>query len=234
MTENIDKIFVDTKESVKSNYSTRNIELESIEKILNAWSCWKNILTDDVIHTKNSNISSILCFESEYDAKASINLALSGYFKHANICLRSCLDLTVMAIHFETNYGGYVQWMMGQRKTPGFQSVINSIFDRSLFKQFNDLTQFKDEIIDLHYNLSGYMHGRGHIYLNISLKSPYDEFDNWFNLIKKVFEFSSICIFLQYPQLKIDTFAKPDKEKIVELLSVDKKTSLMKVGVDLS
>lgn len=233
MTENIDKIFTDANESVKSNYSTRNSELESIEKILNAWSCWKNILTDDAMHTKNSNITSILCFESEYDTKASVNSALSGYFKHSNICLRSCLELTVMAIHFETNYGGYVQWMMGQR-TPAFESVIKSIFNRVLFKQFNNLTHVKDEISDLHNELSGYMHGRGHIYLNISLKSPYNEFEKWFNLIKKVFEFSSICIFLQYPHLKLESFAKPDKEKIVELLSDKNRKALIKVGVDLS
>ena len=233
MNENIDKILNAANDFTKSTHSAKNNELELIEKIVTAWSFWENILTDNEMHTQSRSMSSILCFESEYDTKASILLALSGRYKHANICLRSCLELTIMAIFYEPNYVGYVDWMKGKR-TPDLKKVVDSIFYRGLFKQFNDLTKVKNDILDLHNELSGYMHGRGHVYLNISTKSMDEEFSKWHNFMEKVFEFSSICIFLQYPQLKIDTFAKPDKEKIVELLSVDKKTSLMKVGVDLS
>ncbi len=68
-------------------------------------------------------------------------------------------------------------------------------------------------------------------FISISpLKSPNIEFNNWFNLLKKVFEFSSICIFLQYPHLKMDTFAKSDREKIVELLSVNNRKALIQSG----
>ncbi len=223
--------FSDGYKAESVRYYTLKNELEKLKVV-------KSIIHADSIvnfHLFNKlgskHPSSELWLETNTDLHASIYLVLGGYYRQGLMCLRSWFEITLDGIYYSRNFrykgSKYEQWKKGERRSPSWKGLLESLFSRDEFVTA-DKIDLTNKMQNLHDELCAFVHntamdvydlqkGRDNVPRYISSSS-----DLWFNLLKKTFNLITLVQFVAYSKQFKEMRMKEYKE-IEPLLSEETK-----------
>jgi len=192
---------------------TVNQECEDWHMVYKIWSasiCWGFILMEE---EGAENIDYYIALETHIDREASTLMALSGFYRHANMILRSCLELTFLGLWFHNDQELYKEWFEDSLKAPfkgrGYfgERWLRQLLSEPSFKDFDLSFRLGDEVWKLYGKLSKATHAKGK-----TLHETVDRgdsvtrfrkpsFKQWLSNFCQVFDVTSVSLFLRYPRL---------------------------------
>jgi hypothetical protein len=156
----------------------------------------------------DDSVSFNIGIETTWDLRASIQLALLGYYRHANMLLRSWLELTTVGVYFDDHRDKYKEWQEDCRNSPSFKlQCLQSLFSVEPYRKFEEKYALSQEVNSLYKELSKFTHARGWGRWGISSYGLggklYSEeyFETWFSNLRKTFELTCTMLFIKYPPL---------------------------------
>jgi len=215
---------------------TINLEHDDLHSVYRIWSasvCWGYILMEE---EDIDNIDYYIALESNVDMEASTLMALSGFYRHANLILRGWLELTFLGLWFHNSYDLYEKWLKDTLDAPfkrrGYfrKRWLLQILSEPSFKDFEQKYKLSDEVLDVFEKLSKSTHAKGKILHETYTRGDSvtrfrrDSFKQWFQNLCLVFDITSTALFLRYPNL----FKSQRKEavEIRETISESKQEQL--------
>jgi len=192
---------------------TINLEYEDLQSVYEIWSAsigWGFILMEE---EGIDNIDYYIALETQVDMEASTLMALSGFYRHANLILRGWLELTFLGMWFNNSSKLYEKWLEDKLDAPfkhrGYfrERWLLQILSEPSFRDFEQKYRLSKEALDLYERLSKATHAKGR-----KLHETYtrgdsvtrfrkDNFKWWFGNLCQVFDITSTALFLRYPNL---------------------------------
>jgi hypothetical protein len=181
----------------------------------------------------------ILSLEIEADIQASMLLAMSGFYRHANIPLRSLLALAFSSVWFSFNRAEFQQWWGNDPKAPftrddimrrqTLKELVNKSYGLKKAEADFDLVE---TCMELYEQLSKFVHATGRDSQDISSRNdsvPHfypEQAQSWLTRLQHVFEKWVVVAFARYPDL-LDTRRHPkEKEHVLSAISSDGRRKL--------
>lgn len=211
-----------------------NFDIDLVEKYHSAYYLW----------IQNSPIPSRPIFERAWMeagilAETSIFLSLHGFYEQACATLRMEIDGFLTRLYWDAKDKnleliganiqermniGYWDWESGKsRKYPTVEDIWDDLKKEKTISEFVAKYNLRNDIENHNRELHKYIHGRPtnrHIQGNtrsssINIKFVKKEFDEWFELFGKTYDFLSIISVLFYPQY----LKKPSTKEFIFLKS---------------
>lgn len=228
-------------------------------KVHNAFEIWGNFVnwgSDILFYPYHSTLEKTIITplvefmgEATSDIQCSIFAVIHGMYRLSMMALRSCLELILTGLYYQLNPKEHQKYEQKRRvidqQTIFFNVALNDMFKRDPYMQFDARYNLKQEIKDLYYELSGFIHARGverqEGYLGhptrigwvVGTKDMYnkDAFDEWYSYLTKVCEIANIIFFLYYPDVlinpyKIGSFDPNTPFKVINMLTEKRKRQL--------
>jgi len=178
--------------------------------------------------------------ETNYNMNVSILLALSAYYRHAHLSLRSMLEFSLLSVYF-CDHPIEFQWWEDGETSYGISKIYDEYIPKlSCFKDYGKVLERRgkgklDKLITdirrLYKNLSAYVHGQGIEKREAKPLSTfptrrittYDKgkFNQWFDHLKRVFESCSTILIINYWNFPVD------KLKMFKMLSQEQVETLL-------
>ena len=152
-----------------------------------------------------------LLAESAYEIQASILEAIHGFYKQAMMSLRSALELAFLGFYYYDRQEEYVSsYIEGKTRTAKLGEVLESIFSRPPFQDFDLKFLLKQEILRIYNELSRFTYSRGserqEIFIRYEvagagLRLEYNEraFDQWYVNFHTLSHIVNTSLVLKYP-----------------------------------
>jgi len=162
-----------------------------------------------------------LSTESETDFKASIYLALGGYYRQAIAALRGWLEIILTSIYYNRNDNSpdspYDRFKQGCERSPGWKSLLNNLFKRDNFATVDKEHDLKQLLEDLYGDLSAFVHRRGFGQHDLQLLRDiprYDSvsFDLWFSRAKRTSDATVQVLIVEYARQLRQYFSTSSQE----------------------
>lgn len=222
----------------------RSRELAMASEIEGMWIAIGNGVLNDV---STECATFFIGCETTLDIRASIQAALCGYYRQANMILRCWLEMSVVGVFFDDHPERFEQWQNDVRNSPSFRDQwLEHLFGGEPYVEFENRYNLSLEVSSLYSELSKFTHGRGWDRWGLSSISRiglnhYDEdfFDSWFSNLKSTFEIVCTILFLRYPHLTkcfSELFVDPSKDmtpKFTSLVSLRRLRQWRAVGLDI-
>ena len=217
--------------------------------IFNAFDDWLRLL---LFISHSEDFPKLRAFElfeeAAVDMENSIIQAIHGLYKPCIGSLRSCLEMSVLALYFQYDEKRLEldDWWEGKIDTPPFRKMREYLFEKENFKKFDAEYCLNDDLADLYRKLSAFVHNRGWMKWESYFRTPDNEKDIWiknyvgykgsflihlYKYMYEVFDICSVLFAIQYP-LFIGWITKPKRfrneevKKILKLLSQKRKQQL--------
>lgn len=219
--------------AVKSTMENERQKLEDVYSIWSACINWSFLLMNE----KTS--SSYLVLETQVDMEASTLMAISGFYRHANLILRGWLELSFLGLWFDNNPKLFQEWLKDKESSPfrrrGWfkKRWLTQLLSEEPYKEFEAKYKLNEEALNLYGELSKATHAKGRKFLetldrgDTVTRYRTDSFQKWFLNLKQVFETTSTALALKY-----STVFKQDREEtrdIQNLLSKQRIEQLKEV-----
>jgi hypothetical protein len=156
----------------------------------------------------------LLSLEIQPDLEAAILLAISGFYRHATLILRSMLDLAFASVWFSFNRDEFDQWWKGDQAAPfqhrgimGGPMLTELMNKNSSLRKAEEKFHLVERGMRMHLDLSDYVHTKGEKAMDISHRNdtvPHyypEELKAWFERFREVFEIWVVLVFARYPRL---------------------------------
>jgi hypothetical protein len=210
--------------------------MQELSSLFEAQNCLGFVLSEE---TEHSDPLPILSLEIEGDMQASTLLAISGFYRHATLALRSCLALAFASIWFSFNRTEFTRWMNREANAP-FQhdgimrrkSLAELMRKDPRLKMVESQFNLIENSMKMHEELSEFVHARGKNVMDTYLRAdsvPHfypEHLKSWLGRLHMVFETWLILVFARYPELLQMTRHPGEKEKALCVLSGDVRTKL--------
>jgi len=226
----------------KYSYQDSSQVLKELSRIWGAQNCLGFVLSEEMGPT---DPLSVLSLEAQADIESSILLAISGFYRHATLVLRSWLALGYASVWFSFNFTGFNLWMKRDANAPfRYRGVMNSHLLQELMSKTEHLKKASKAFnlvkngMRLHLELSDFVHSRGREALDIyqrddSVPHYYSErLRSWFDRFRQVFEIWVILIFARYPQLLKTVRHPQEKEQVLSALSNETRARFQSLSKD--
>lgn len=199
--------------SMSSWEDTINLEHDDLHAVYRIWSasiCWGYMLMEE---EGVDNIDYYIALEAHIDMEASTLMALSGFYRHANLILRGWLELAFLGLWFHNSSELYEKWLEDTPDAPfkrrGYftERWLRQLLSEPSFKDFDRKYGLADEALNLFGKLSKATHAKGKaLHETIDrgdsvTRFRRDSFKQWFLNLCQVFDVTSIALFLRYPHL---------------------------------
>ncbi|TPE43592.1 hypothetical protein [Pontibacter mangrovi] len=102
--------------------------------------------------------------EAEMELDYSIKHALIGSYKAAFADLRRAIELTAINVYLTSEHSkreASFEWIMSQRDSPFFSTMIESLAKTGRFKDINEEANWKQNIKQFYWRISDYTHNKG-------------------------------------------------------------------------
>jgi hypothetical protein len=164
------------------------------------------------------------------DLRASLYLLLGGYYRQSVLCLRSWLEMRLLAVYFgfaEKEVSKYPDWKLGkldQEESPFGRRLIRRLFGEAEFERANAAYSLRQRLEDLYGELSGLAHGAG--LEKHDLQADTDNVprynsrsaDLWFQLLTRVFPEVVFCLFTAYGDSILPGLLPDERSEMLALL----------------
>ncbi|MHA1267872.1 MAG: hypothetical protein ACTSRS_21760 [Candidatus Helarchaeota archaeon] len=184
-------------------------EIEDILEKISVFNKWENRL-------KSYKVAKKLFPEIFIDAFSSVHFACFGFYKYANMCLRSELETTLRLVFFSTHPVEFKWWLEGNMVYKNILNPAKDVWGQGFlyFENLENIQKFErncddskkifsaKKIKNLYNFLSQFIHtSAGHFQSRPGKFSPvYDlkEFRNWLNRCKEVQTYINILLTLSF------------------------------------
>ena len=185
-------------------------DLHAVYKIWSASICWGYVLMEEEGY---DNIDYYMALETHIDMEASTLMALSGFYRHANLILRGWLELTFLGLWFHNSSKLYEKWLEDAKDAPfkrrGYfrEKWLRQLLSEPSFKNYDSRYGLADEALNLFSKLSKATHARGKVLHETFDRGDSvtrfrrDSFKQWFLNLCQVFDVTCTALFLRYPRL---------------------------------
>ncbi|PVY43147.1 hypothetical protein [Pontibacter virosus] len=102
--------------------------------------------------------------EAEMELDYSLKHALIGSYKAAFADLRRAIELTAINVYLTSEHSkreASFEWIMSQRDSPFFSTMIEALTKAGRFKRISDEANWKLNIKQLYWRISDYTHNKG-------------------------------------------------------------------------
>lgn len=213
-------------ESVRS--TTFEKKYEELEKIRNIKS--GDSIVNFILFAKlgEEHPSAQLWLETDTDLSSSIYLLLGGYYRQALMCLRNWLELTLIGIYYNRYYkektSRYNQWKEGERQSPTWRDLLDSLFSRTEFQKADNLIGLRKKLEILYNELSEFVHNRG--MSKHQLQEGRDNvpryvenaFNIYYEMLQRTFDLLVLVLFTEYKN-ELEYTKEKEWEEIEGLLT---------------
>ena len=212
---------------------TINLEHDGLHVVHEIWSvsiCWGYMLMEE---EGADNIDYYMALETHVDMEASTLMALSGFYRHANLILRGWVELTFLGLWFHNSSELYEKWLENAPDAPfkrrGYvrERWLRQLLSEASFRDFNLEYDLADEVLNLFGELSKATHAKGKEIHETRDRGDSvtrfrkDSFEQWFLNLYQVFDVTSTALFLRYPHL-----FKSQRKEAVEVRETLSKSKL--------
>lgn len=199
---------------------------ESIEK-MNIINTWENKLYQEY------DVAKKLIPEMFIDAFSSIHFACFGFYKYAQMCLRSELETALRLTFFSTHPIEFKWWLEGNKSYKSMLKLAKDVWGQgySYFEQLENIRKFEEQCEDdkklflgkgnlkkTYETLSEFIHsGAGHLQTKPEKFSPaydIDEFKKWHSRFKDIQTFINIMLTLGFTE-EFKNMSNTTKNKIL-------------------
>lgn len=184
-----------------------------------------------------NNISSIVkddlvidvLYETQNDLLNSLIFCLQCYYRQANICLRSAIELLLSFLYYHDNHYDFILWkydkidMSWTKLTNSEKGVFNEQFLNLIYGKSLDVAAIADDIRELYHSTSQYVHGKYDFMQRvITDKVEYSEKQNseYFLIRKKIEELFCILLYIRFHD---SLNSRLDPEYVIELQRLTKR-----------
>jgi hypothetical protein len=213
--------------------------MRELSKYLSALNSLGFVLSDEKGCRDPQDPLYILSLEIEADCEASILLAISGFYRHANLALRSWLALAFQSVWFSFDRAGFAKWMSSEPKAPFSRGDVMSRrclkelmkWSQALEKAESQFNLVENSMI-LYEELSSFVHATGKKVLDIysrddSVPHFYPEHtESWLARFRRVSEIWVILTFARYTDLLDMRCHRGEKEEALSRLAGDRRVKL--------
>lgn len=193
-------------------------EIEEILEKISVFNKWENRL-------KSKNVARKLFPEIFIDAFSSVHFACFGFYKYANMCLRSELETTLRLVFFYTHPVEFKWWLEGNMAYKNILNPAKDVWGQGFlyFENLENVQKFEKNCGDnkkifsakkftnLYSFLSQFIHtSAGHFQSRPGKFSPaysVEEFKKWLDRCKEVQNYINILLALSFS----DVFKKMSK-----------------------
>jgi len=223
-----------THSSWEDTINQEHEDLHIVYKIWSASICWGFMLMEE---EGVDNIDYYIAMETHVDMEASTLMALSGFYRHANLILRGWLELTFLGLWFHNSQVLFEKWLKDAPDAPfknrGFfrKRWLHQLLREQSFRDFDCQYGLGDDALRLFGELSKATHAtgrtrhetfdRGDSVTRFRKKS----FKQWFLNLRQVFDVTSTALFLRYPHL-----FKSKRKEVTEIKEVLSKSRLQQLA----
>jgi hypothetical protein len=196
----------------KTSLTNHGKEIEEILEKITVFSDWVNKL-------QNSDVAEKLMPEIFIDVFSSIHFACFGFYKYANMCLRSELETALRLIYFSTHPVEFKWWLEENKAFRNTQASARDVWGQGYvyFEQLEEIKKFegscnknkklfagKANLKRTYEVLSQFIHtGAGHFQTGAEQFSPhYDKkkFKYWHLRCKEIQVYINILLILGFPE----------------------------------
>jgi len=216
--------------SWKDTISLEHKDLHEVKKIWSASIGWSYMLMEE---EGTDNISYYMALETHVDMEASTLMALSGFYRHANLILRGWIELAFLGLWFLNSRELFEKWAENAPDAPfkgrGYfrEKWLRQLLREPSFRDFNLKYDLADEVLNLFGELSKATHAKGkEIHETMDrgdsvTRFRKESFKQWFFNLCHVFDVTSTALFLRYPNL-----FKSQRREAVEIRGTISKSKL--------
>ena len=195
------------KRAIKNTMEKERQKLKDVYAIWSACVKWSYLLMNE------DTPSSYIALETQIDMEASTLLALSGFYRHANLILRGWLELSFLGLWFDDWPQLFQEWLKGGEGSPfkgrGWfkKRWLVQLLSEKPYREFEGKYQLSEEAWNLYGELSKATHAKGEKFLETPDRDDSvtcyrsDSFQRWFLNLKQVFETTTTALALKYSSI---------------------------------
>lgn len=218
-----------------------NTYTEALEQVINALNANFNKSNAENVHNLNNFLSDIELIEQIYelidenkskdvlaeaqsDLLNSLVFCFQGYYRHANICLRSSIELILSFLYYYDHQYDFVLWqndcidMTWTQLTNQEKGVFNDKFLSIINGKDITINKCLEEFKELYHLTFQYVHGK-YEYMQKMLSSQvkYSQtlVDQYFNISDKILKLEIIVLYLRFVK-EIKSCLDPDNINKIE------------------
>ena len=202
----------------KKSLDEHGDEIEEILEIISVFNKWENKL-------RNEDVAKKLFPEIFIDAFASVHFSCFGFYKYANMCLRSELETTLRLIFFSTHPVEFKWWLGGNKAYKNILNPARDVWGQKFhyFENLENVKKFEENCSDnkkvfstskfnnFYYFLSQFIHtSAGHFQSRPGKFSPIyslEEFKQWSSKFKEAQTYINILLTLSFSDVFKDMSA---------------------------
>jgi len=195
------------QEAIRSTIKNERQKLENVYAIWSACINWGYLLMNE------NTASSYIALETQIDMEASTLMALSGFYRHANLILRGWLELSFLGLWFDDCPKLFQKWLKNEEGAPyrgrGWfkKRWLIQLLNEKPYRKFENKYKLSEEAWNLYGELSKATHAKGKKFLESPDRGDSvtryrtDSFHRWFSNLKQVFETTSTALALKYSSI---------------------------------
>jgi hypothetical protein len=192
---------------------TINLERDDLRIVYRIWSALSSLGFILMEEEGSDNVDFYMAMETRADMEASTLMALSGFYRHANLILRGWLELTFLGLWFNNGQELFDKWFEDAPDSPfrnrGWfrKKWVHQLLSEPPFRRFNRKYGLADDTLNLFEKLSKATHAKGkgihetQTRGNSVTRFRKDSFKLWFLNLTQVFDVTSVALFLRYSRL---------------------------------
>ena len=158
-------LLLDRNRIRRKTIENRKTEVDNAVILRKCWYKWGFdvfFLLENVEDNTNASIVNMALIEASYEIEDSIFAVIHGSYKQAITSLRSALELFFSGLYYYENVQEYASaYIEGKSKTVSFRKALQFVFGRAPYREFDAKFSLKQEILEIHDELSRSTHTRG-------------------------------------------------------------------------
>lgn len=187
---------------LNDNFSKSQIKAKEI----NDFFCTMDLL-DQVYRFSSESPAKTVFDEVRNDLLSSIIFCLEGFYRHANICLRSSLELTLSYLYYYDNQYDFILWkndcidMTWSKLVDSDKGFLNPKFLNIVFDGEINISECEKKIREVYHLTSQYVHGKyNYMQQRLSDGIIYEEnlLDSYFKISKEIVKIETLLIYIRF------------------------------------
>lgn len=188
-------------------------------------------LIEEIYKLISSDISKDVLGEAQSDLLSSLIFCFQGYYRQANICLRSSLELVLSFLYYYDHKYDFILWkndcidMTWTQLINQEKGVFNDEFLSIVNHRKIAISQCLNEIKELYHLTSQYVHGKyEYMQKNLIFKIEYskDLVEQYFDTSCKIMKFEIIMLYVRFlKEIELDPIYVEEIETFVKKYEVN-------------
>ena len=187
-------------------------------------------LIEEIYNLISSDISKDVLNEAQSDLMSSLIFCFQGYYRQANVSLRSSLELVLSFLYYYDHKYDFILWkndcidMTWTQLINQERGVFNDKFLSIVNHRKIVISQCLDEIKQLYHLTSQYVHGKyGYMQKRLSSKIEYskDLVEQYFDTSSKIMKFEIIMLYARFmEEIELDPIYVQEIETLIKKYEV--------------